>query len=246
MPDIWIYPDAMMQARAAAELFVSLAREAIGSRGWFHVALPGGSTPRLTFSMLAADEFSDQVHWERVHLFWGDERIVPPGHPGSNYYMTHEVLIDHVPVPPENVHRVFGELEPEAAADAYIAEMGTVFGEVVPRFDLVFLGLGKDGHVASLFPNSLALRERIWPVVAVEADYEGRPAHRVTLTLPAINAAGNVVFLVSGTSKADIVHAVLEGSKQGLPAQSVRPSEGQLIWILDKSAAGKLTVQTDS
>ena len=219
-----VYPDADHLARAAAEGFVALA---------------GGSTPRAAYALLAAEE----VDWSRVHVFWGDERCVPPDHPDSNYRLAREALLDHVSLPAGNVHRMRGEMEPEAAAQAYAAELRAFFGTQWPSFDLVLLGMGNDGHIASLFPGSAALRETARPVVAVTAEYQDRPAHRVTLTLPAINAARQVLFLVTGAAKAETLWAVLEGPAERFPAQLIRPTSGQLTWLVDTAAASRLKRQ---
>jgi len=190
------------------------------------------------------------VPWERVHVFWGDERAVPPDHPGSNYRQAREALLDHVPLPPGNVHRMRGELEPGDAARAYADELRAFFGAPWPVFDLLLLGMGDDGHTASLFPGSTllitgastALRETVQPVLGLTAHYQDRPARRVTLTPPAINAARNVFFLVSGASKAQALRAVLQGPRQPdlFPAQIVRPTNGRLLWLVDEDAASLL------
>ena len=243
MSGIKIYPDADHLARGAAEHFATLAGEAITARGQFAVALSGGSTPRVTYALLAAEDFAAPVDWSRVHVFWGDECCVPPDHPDSNYRMAKETLLDHVSLPASNVHRIQGEMEPEAAAQAYAAELRAFFGTQWPAFDLALLGMGNDGHTASLFPGSAALRERMRAVVAVTADYEDRPAHRVTLTAPAINAARQVLFLVAGAAKAETLQAVLEGPAERFPAQLVRPTSGQLVWLVDRAAASRLKRQ---
>ena len=180
------------------------------------------------------------VPWQHVHLFWGDERCVPPEDPGSNYRLAKETLMDHVSIPVDNVHRVRGELEPALAARVYESELHEFFCGPRTRFDLVLLGLGTDGHTASLFPGSMALEEREHAAVSVEAFYQGRPAQRVTLALPAINTARQVWFLVTGATKAEIVRDVLAGPDTGLPAQLVRPLAGQLTWLLDVAAANRL------
>ncbi|MEJ2207506.1 MAG: 6-phosphogluconolactonase [Anaerolineae bacterium] len=235
-----VVPDAAALAQEAAGRFFEQARAAVESHGRFSVALSGGSTPEGTYRLLASEPYRDQIPWDRVHLFWGDERCVPPDDPGSNYRLADQVLISRVPIPAGNVHRMPGELAPEAAARAYRRELEEFFCGPVPRLDLVLLGLGSDGHTASLFPGADALEEVTDMVVAVEADYEGRPAQRVTLTLPAINAARQVLFLVSGESKAGIVAQVL-GSRTGpLPAERVCPTAGDVTWLLDEAAVSEL------
>ncbi len=243
MAETWTYPDATSLARAAAEHFVTLAAEAIAARGRFAVALSGGSTPYATYTLLASDDFAARVDWPRVHVFWGDERCVPPDHPESNFRLAEEALLSRVPIPPGNLHRVRGELEPEVAAQAYAAELRTFFGAPWPRFDLVLLGMGDDGHTASLFPGLAALHETARSVVAVTAHYQDRPAHRVTLTTPAINAARQVLFLVTGATKAETLRAVLEGPEGLYPAQRIRPISGHLTWLMDAAAASKLRRQ---
>ncbi len=240
MAEIRIYADADRLAHAAAEHFTTLATAAIATRGQFTVALSGGSTPRATYTLLAMEEFALQLDWSRVHVFWGDERCVPPDDPDSSYWMARETLLDHVPLPARNVHRIRGEMEPEAAAQSYAAELRAFFGTPWPSFDLVLLGMGNDGHTASLFPGSAALHEETRPVVAVTAHYQDRPAHRVTLTPPAINAARQVFFLVAGAAKAETLQAVLEGPAERLPAQFIRPTSGQITWLVDSAAASRL------
>jgi 6-phosphogluconolactonase len=177
---------------------------------------------------------------EQVHLFWGDERCVPPDDPGSNYRLAEEALIAHVPIPPENVNRVRGELKAGVAAQAYENQLQDFFCGPRPRFDLVLLGLGEDGHTASLFPGSPLLDEKVRLVAPATASYQDRPAQRVTLTLPAINTARQVLFLVAGGAKAEIVQAVIEGPAGRYPAQRIQPTAGQLTWLVDAAAASRL------
>ncbi len=239
MTEYRVFPNASAVAEAAANLLAQLAQGAVRERGRFAVALAGGKTPRATYALLARPPWREQIPWPQVHLFWGDERCVPPDHDASNYRLAREVLLDHVSLLADQVHRVPGELEPEAAAQAYTDELMVFFGVDWPQFDLVLLGMGADGHTASLFPNSAALQVRDRPVVAVSADYQGRPAGRVTLTLPAINAARQVLFLVTGAAKADAVKATLI-EQAPLPAAMVRPESGGLLWLLDAAAAGQV------
>jgi 6-phosphogluconolactonase len=239
--EIVVLPDAEALAQEAARRFAALAGEAVASRGRFSVALSGGSTPGVLYRLLAEEPQRSSIAWKQVHLFWGDERCVPPDHPESNYRLAHETLIAHVSIPPQNVHRLRGELEPAAAARSYERELQDFFCGPKPRFDLVLLGIGSDGHTASLFPRSEALAETGRLAVAVTAHYGDRPAERVTLTLPAINSARQVWFLVSGVAKAEIVQRVLEDADPHLPARLVRPAAGQLTWLLDAAAAGCLT-----
>lgn len=239
--EIVVVPDPDELAHEAARRFTRLALEAAAAAGsQFSVALSGGSTPGALYRRLAEDPHRQRIPWEQVHIFWGDERCVPPDHPGSNFRLADEALLSRIPVPPGNVHRVHGELEPEAAAHAYAAELRAFFGAQWPRFELVLLGLGGDGHTASLFPGSAALQETARSVVAVTAHYQNRPASRVTLAPPAINAARQVLFLVTGTAKAEIVQAVLEGPAGRFPAQQIHPTAGQLTWLVDAAAASQL------
>jgi 6-phosphogluconolactonase len=231
MSEFRVYPDAASLARAAAEHFVTLATEAIAANGQFLVALSGGSTPRATYTLLADDEFVTRVDWPRVHVFWGDERCVPPDHPDSNYRMAYEALLDRIAIPAENIHRIQGELPPDQAAAAYRAELETALS-INGRFDLILLGMGADGHTASLFPGTAALEERERPVAAVYVKH--LQAWRITLTLPVINAARHVLFLVSGAAKAPALARA--GAGEALPASLVQPSQGQLIWLVDQDA----------
>jgi 6-phosphogluconolactonase len=238
--EIVVLPDPEALAREAAQCFAELAREAAASRGRFSAALSGGSSPGRLYKLLAGEPYRTRIPWDQVHLFWGDERCVPPGDPGSNYHLAEGTLISQVPIPPENVHRMRGELEPGAAAQAYDRELQEFFCGPRPRFDLVLLGLGEDGHTASLFPDSPILAEVEHLVAPAVALYQDRPAQRMTLTLPAINTARQVLFLVSGSAKAQIVQAVLEDPTGQLPAQCIRPTAGRLIWLLDAAAAHSL------
>jgi 6-phosphogluconolactonase len=228
-------------AEEAAKRFLRLAREAVASRGRFSVALSGGTTPGVLFRRLAESPFLDTVPWAQVHLFWVDERLVPRDDPGSNYRLAYETLISQVPLPEENVHGVLGEQAPAVAEREYERALDAFFCGPQTRFDLVLLGMGRDGHTASLFPGDGALQERQRNVAVVEANYEGRPAHRLTLTLPAINGARQVLFLVTGGSKAEIVRQVLGSQGGRLPAQQVQPVAGQLAFLLDERAAGLLS-----
>ena len=229
-----VLPDLKAISQAAAERVATLAQ----TRDPFTVALSGGSTPRRLYEMLAAPPFRGRVPWGRVHVFWGDERCVPPDHSDSNYRLAREALLDEIPILAENVHRIWGEMPPDQAAAAYQTELEAVVG-VNGRLDLILLGMGADGHTASLFPGTEALEERERAVVAVYV--ERLQAWRVTLTLPVINAARQVLFLVTGAAKAEIVQAVLEGPEGRFPAQQIRPTAGQLTWLVDVAAASRLT-----
>lgn len=232
-------PDAPALFRAAAEEVSVAAQEAIAQQGRFTIALSGGHTPRGLYSLLATDKGRPPIVWRQVHVFWGDERHVPPDHPDSNYRMARETLLDHVALPQANVHRIPAE-EPDAdrAAARYEEELRRFFrldGASLPRFDLVLLGLGAEGHTASLFPGTAALDETARLVVAAHVPALG--TDRITLTLPVLNHAACVLFLVAGSEKAAAVHTVLEQpGGTPLPAQRVRPA-GRLIWLLDAAAA---------
>jgi 6-phosphogluconolactonase len=241
--EIMVVPDQEALAHEAARRFTSLVREAVDSRGRASVVLSGGSTPRRLFALLAAEPYCNQIPWEQVHLFWADERCVPPEDDGSNYRMAQEILISQVPIPPDQVHRILGELAPEVAARAYERDLQDFFCGPRPRFDLVLLGLGEDGHTASLFPDSPLLAERERLVAPATASYQGRPAGRITLTLPAINTARQVLFLVAGSAKAGIVESVLRGPGGPFPAQGIRLTAGRLSWLLDAAAAAQLQRQ---
>jgi 6-phosphogluconolactonase len=240
-----IVADAAALSRVAVEEFVRAANEATLDLGRFTVALAGGSTPRAAYKLLAAEcaENRHRLAWRDIHVFFGDERHVTPNHPDSNFLMASETLLDRVPIPAANVHRIAGELEADEAAAQYETELRTFFrlsAGVWPCFDLILLGLGVDGHTASLFPGTTALAERQRQVVANWVPKFER--HRITLTLPVINAAAHVVFLVSGVDKAAIVHDVL---RPGLdspdhPASLVQPVSGRLLWLLDEAAASQL------
>lgn len=238
MANVTVYADATTLAQAAADLCVTLAHEAIQARGRFAVALSGGSTPRAMHGHLSRRP----VAWARVQVFWSDERCVPPDHEYSNYRMARETLLDHIPIPAENVHRLRGEAAPAQAAAEYEAELRLAFpGQ--PRFDLIVLGLGDDGHTASIFPGTSAVQEQARWVVAQEHNFPPPPlVSRLTFTPPLINAAANVVFLVAGASKAERLQDVLHGPHRPevLPAQVVRPTDGQLIWMVDEAAAKRL------
>jgi 6-phosphogluconolactonase len=240
-PRVLIFDDAESLARAAATRFVELAAACLDERGRFSVALSGGSTPRRIYELLAGEEFAPRVAWSKVHVFFGDERCVPPDNAESNYRMARETLLSRVGVAPENVHRMIGEGDAVANARLYEDELRTYFvGDALPRFDLVMLGLGEDGHTASLFPASPALDERAAWVVANRVEKFG--AYRLTLTVPVINNAAHVMFVVAGAGKAERLREVIEGASDPhrLPAQLIRPSNGSLEWYVDRAAASRL------
>ncbi len=242
-------PDSV--AEAAAELFRSAAEQAIEARGIFSVALSGGSTPRGLYSRLASPPYGAALPWDDIHVFWADERSVPPEHPESNYRLAFQYLLARMPVPLENIHRIKAERGTQAAADDYEDVVRGFFqlpddaGEAgdLETFDLVYLGMGEDGHTASLFPGTPALQEkRRW----VTANHVERlDSWRITLTAPAINRARQVVFLVTGDKKRMRVREVLQGPSQPdeLPAQLIQPENGDLIWLVDDQAGSFLSVK---
>jgi 6-phosphogluconolactonase len=230
--------------QAAADEVLHAATDAVAQRGSFTIALSGGSTPKNLYTLIAANS-SPSLPWEKVFFFWGDERHVPPEDPDSNYRMAQETILSKIPIPPANIFRISGENpDASAAAEAYEQTLRKFFavapGEF-PRFDLILLGMGPDGHTASLFPETAALQEKSRLVVANWV--EKMKTSRITLTLPVLNAARRVAFLVSGADKAAVLHEVLEGNAPGekYPSKLVRPSQGKLIWFVDRAAASELT-----
>jgi 6-phosphogluconolactonase len=242
-PVVTLVDDATALAEAAALAIVDAAREAVAAGRRFSIVLAGGGTPRDTYARLAAPPFSERMPWDRTLVFFGDERCVPPDHPESNYRMANETLLSKVPIPADQVFRMRGEAEnAEEAATEYGQTLATVFATPrggLPRFDLVLLGMGLDGHTASLFPGSPAAKEIFRKVVAVHAGAASIP-QRMTLTLPPINAAARIMFLVSGPEKAKVVKAILRDGAI-LPAGMVRPTDGTLTWMLDRGAAALLS-----
>lgn len=239
--DIRILETAEEVARAAADSFTDIAVASISAEGRFSVALAGGSTPRRTYQLLASPEYRDRIDWSKVHIFFGDERCVPPTHSDSNYRMVEETMLSRLPIPEENVHRMIGEGDAHANASLYESELQTFFdGAPWPRFNLVLLGMGDDGHTASLFPGTDTLKEnRAWVVANWVEKFQ---SYRITLTAPAINHAANIMFLVAGASKAERLRDVLRGERDPLrlPAQLIQPLAGSLVWLVDKAAAARL------
>jgi 6-phosphogluconolactonase len=237
MTSTYVSDSSETLAAAAAKFIGSLAIDTIRRRGRFSIALSGGNTPKLTFEHMRS--LKHQPDWESMYFFWSDERCVPPNHPDSNYRMAHEALLAHVPVPAGNIQRMDCSHSPQAGAKTYEAllrDWEQTYGE--PVFDLVMLGLGSDGHTASLFPGSQAIEERERWVVANRVDRLG--AWRMTLTYPGLSTAGHILFLVQGADKAAVVKAVLEESRPDLPATAVRSHSGSPVWFLDASAAAQL------
>jgi 6-phosphogluconolactonase len=245
-PTIRFFPDAEAVSRAAADEFVRCAREAVAARGRFTVALSGGSTPKRLYQLLADPPFRDQVDWGKVEFFWGDERSVPPDHNDSNYHTAHEAMLRKLPVPTGQIHRMEAErTDRDAAARDYEAILSRVFaaklGGEPPAIDLILLGMGPDGHTASLFPHTTALAETArWVVVNYVPKFA---TDRVTFTAPMLNRAREVLFLIAGTDKADPLHQVLEGPPNSdlYPSQLVKVTAGKLVFFVDRAAAAKLT-----
>ncbi|GAB1538359.1 6-phosphogluconolactonase [Scytonema sp. NUACC21] len=249
--DIQVVANAEEISFKAAEEFVHRAQEAIQARGIFTIALAGGSTPKSLYTLLASDtaSFRERVPWNKVHFFWGDERHVPPDHPDSNYRMVKERLLSQVPVLPENVHRILTENpDPGTAANKYEQVLQDIFAlrqGQLPRFDLVLLGMGPDGHTASLFPGTNAIHEHIHLVAAPWVEKQN--TYRVTLTPPVLNNALYTIFLVSGAEKAETLRAVLEDDPDPdrFPAQIIRPKQGRLLWLVDRAAARLLRLEQE-
>ncbi len=227
-------PRSLMER--AAWHFTHLAAEAISQRGRFTVALAGGSTPRQLYALLAGKE----IDWRSIHFFWGDERCVPPENPESNFRMAYDVLLSRVQVPAGNIHRIPAESPLDEAARRYETALHLFFGVNSPVFDLILLGLGPDGHTASLFPGAPAVRETTrWVAGVVHTTPPPPLLDRITLTPVVLNAARNVLFLVSGADKTEPLRKVLRGPFQPdlLPAQSVAPVDGKILWLVDRAAA---------
>ena len=250
---IRVYKDADEVALKAARLFARLADQYVIGSGSFTVALSGGSTPKAMFKLLAESPFLETVPWESIYLFWGDERCVPPEHADSNYRMTNEAMLSKVPIPTGNVFRIEGENpDHDKAARDYADKLSNFFLtkiqpsktaplSAVPRFDLIFLGMGPDGHTASLFPHTTALKNDRDIVVANFV--EKFNAYRITLTARTINNARNITFLAGGADKAEVLKQVLEGERNPdlYPSQLINPTKGSLLWLVDEAAAAQLS-----
>ena len=239
---ISIYADTETLSQDAAQYIVRIAQESIAAHRRFTIALCGGTTPKKVYDLLGEEPYRSQIDWAHVDIFWADERCVPPDDAESNYHMAQEVLLSKIPIPANQVHRMpADQTDRDAASYAYTVEMQQVFGsDGVPSFDLIQLGMGPEGHTCSLFPHQASLHEQqrlVMPVVVPKP-----PPPRLTFTPRLLNAASHVLFLVTGAEKQDAVKAVLEGEYQPdeYPAQIVKPSKGEVTWMLDKAAAGKL------
>lgn len=235
-PQIKVLPDLPAIARDAAAQIVAQAAQAIALRGRYSIILSGGSTPKTLYEMLATAEFASQIDWLKVHVYFGDERCVPPDHADSNYRMARIALLSEVPIPGDNVNRIRGEIEPEAAATEYGQLLKERFGD--GGADLVLLGMGDDGHTASIFPGTTAVKETKHRCVSNYV--EKLQSWRVTLSAPFLNRADAVFVLVAGAGKAKKLAEVLEGPRdpEHLPIQLINPNSGQLVWLLDAAAAG--------
>ena len=241
--EVRVFSDADAVAREAAERFVVAAAEAIAARGRFTVALAGGSTPERLYRLLAVEPFRGRVTWASVHVFFGDERTVPPDDPQSNYRMAKGAMLDALPIPPAQVHRMAGERDPLEATTVYEHAIRETFGlepGQMPRFDLILLGMGPDGHTASLFPHTVALGNY---TDIVAPNYVAKlETWRLTLTYPALNAAARVLFLVGGADKADALREVLQGAPNAAeyPSQGVLPTNGTVTFLLDEAVSVRL------
>ena len=254
-PEVRHYRNLEALSSEAAECMCTLALECVNEQDMFTVALSGGKTPRLLYENLALPPYDTRMPWSHIHFFWGDERCVPPDHPNSNFAMAFRVLISRVTIPSQNVHRIPAEIgPPEDAANAYEKILREFFGSSVqrdthanassidepfPSFDLILLGVGKDGHIASLFPGDQAVEEEKRWVAAVRTPHSSPPVPRITLTLPVINRAQCVLFMASGSEKREVIRSILDDFPQAIrlyPAARVNP-EGRVVWLIDEEAA---------
>jgi 6-phosphogluconolactonase len=245
-PQIIITANLSELARAGADIFALSAKDAVGRTGRFAVGISGGEGPRPVHQLLAMDPYLSEMPWSETHVFWVDERCVPVNDPASNYGNARNDFLDMVPVPFNQIHMMPAALPPDEGASKYEKDLRKFFQTkrgAVPVFDLIYLGIGPDGHTASLFPEGNGIREKKRLILAVKG---GNPyVHRLTMTLPVLNNAKTIVFAVSGKSKAQILRNVLMKREEELPAQMIRPVKGRLIWLLDREAASLLTGSID-
>ncbi len=231
-------------SRAAAERISDIALEAVSSRGVFHLVLSGGRTPENLYELFLKSPYNSSIPWTQSHIYWGDERCVRPESEESNYGQASRTFLTNLPVPENHIHRIKGELGPQKAADEYrqvlISQSDT--DRDWPQFDLVLLGMGADGHTASLFPGPIAAEERRVSVMDVTANYEDRPSSRVTMTPLALNSTHNIIFLVVGADKAAALSAAINGPEDQVnwPVHRIRPDQGTVTWLVDHDAATKL------
>lgn len=235
-----VFPDPGALAESAANRIAGAAASSVSQRDRFAVGLAGGSTPRQLYRTLAEEPWRSRIPWERTHVYWSDERCVPPDDPQSNYAMAQETLLSAVELPPDSIHRIQGELPQDEAVAAYADELFDSFTDFPPRLDVVLLGLGADGHTASLFPDSPQLAERERLVVPTRSPEP--PHERISLSLRTLNAARCVIFLVTGEEKADALRRVLERRDGSLPAARIQPIDGEVCWLVDREAAGELSI----
>ncbi len=238
IPNIKVLPDPAALADEAALRFIEIAGTEIARKGAFHVALSGGSTPKAMHALLAG-KYKDQVEWGKVHVYFGDERCVPPDHKDSNFKMAKETLLDKVEIEPRNIYRMRGEIEPNEAAKEYGLMLKKLFGD--DGLDLVFLGMGDDGHTLSIFPGTVAVKEVEHRVIGYFAENSSTgKSWRVTMTAPFVNKAKHVIFLIAGANKAKVLHEVLEGPREveRLPSQLIVPTGGELVYLVDAAAVG--------
>lgn len=234
---IQVLPDIDAVSHEAAKLFITTADRCVSAHGRFAVAVSGGSTPGRFFSLLGSDIYAGMVDWSRVHFFWVDERCVRKKDKESNFRGAWDSLLSQISIPESNIHRIKGEKTPEDGAQEYEYELTRFFGaDTLPAFDLIFLGMGEDGHTASLFPASDSLKEA--EKLAVPVYIEKLKSWRVTLTLPILNNAHSIAFLVTGKNKADVLKEILDKKSKKYPAGLIKPNNGSLIWLVDKDAAG--------
>ncbi len=241
---IRVFDDSDALSLAAAELFTTLSRQATAVCGRFSVALSGGQTPRRLYEILAGSPYRERIHWQDVHVFWSDERCVPADDPRNNSLMARQILLTQVPIPADHIHAIDCDQTPDRAARNYEADLRQFFSTQNPNFHLVLLGLGENGHTASLFPHTAVLNDnKRW---VSDAYIDDLKMWRVTFTAHFINQASQVAFLVSGLDKSEVLAKVLQGPYQPheLPAQLIRPNGAQPIWLVDKAASHKLVAQT--